>query len=105
MKVSKEALWGIVFSILLVIALLYFKRQKCDPEKIIINDPAATEAIEDYEKRIIKSDSERIAYKSLYEKEKEKKEKTKIIYVERYNNIDNASLRGKDSILRANLGL
>jgi len=106
MKVSKEAILGIIFIICLIIACLYMRSKKCDKtETIITGDKFVKEMEDSLRKDNHKKDSVIKLQDSLLKLSESRENKIQYIYVEKSRIIDRATLRGKDSILRANLGI
>jgi hypothetical protein len=108
MKLSKSVLWGVIFVLSLTIVLLLTKKPV---EKItFVSDKGSVEAIKFLQSQnrkkdstiTLMSDSLKISRKkedSLVKKNTEISKR----YDKKYRDITHATLRGKDSILRANL--
>lgn len=105
MKVSKEALYGIIFALVLGVVLLIIKKNKCNPEVIYKPDKASEETIRELRKDISKSDSSILYWKKMYDESENKEPEIIKIYVDKIKYINRADIHSNDSMLRASLGI
>ena len=105
MKISKDLLFGIVAVQMAIIVVLVVKVYDKPQKEVIFNDSNSKEIEQIYRDSINSIQLRVDSVLALNDSLNNQKEKVKYVYIEKIRVVDNNTINGNDSLLRATLNL